>query len=227
MIAGDEVNADLTEHVVIQSNELEWRSTEHTGVFKKCFELITDPSKARETCLLRFDTGAALPESKLDERTEMMVLEGELSDGQGTYGEGVYVKNPPGERVLYSSDGGCIVFMKRRANAGRGAGRVVRDTNKEDAWETWGERGAHKVTLYGPGEIQEGSWVGRMLPDVKIPEHDHVGGEEIFVLHGSIEDEAARAERGTWIRFPVGFRHSPFSHGDGCIMIVREGDVRV
>ena len=227
MIAGHEVNADLTEHVVIQSNELEWRNTEHDGVFKKCFELITDPAKARETCLLRFEAGAELPESNLDERTEMMVLEGELSDGQGTYGEGVYLKNPPGERIHYSSDGGCIVFMKRRANAGAGAGRVVRDTNKEDAWEIWGERGAHKVTLYGPGDIQEGSWVGRMLPDVKIPEHDHVGGEEIFVLHGSIEDEVALAKRGTWIRFPVGFRHSPFSHGDGCIMIVREGDVRV
>jgi hypothetical protein len=84
MIAGHEVNADLTEHVVIQSNELEWRNTEHDGVFKKCFELITDPAKARETCLLRFEAGAALPESNLDERTEMMVLEGELSDGQAT-----------------------------------------------------------------------------------------------------------------------------------------------
>jgi anti-sigma factor ChrR (cupin superfamily) len=59
------------------------------------------------------------------------------------------------------------------------------------------------------------------------PRHDHVGGEEIFVLHESIEDEVALAKRGTWILFPVGFRHSPFSHGDGCIMIVREGDVRV
>ena len=36
-------------------------------------------------------------------------------------------------------------------------------------------------------------------------------------------DEVALAKRGTWILFPVGFRHSPFSHGDGCIMIVREG----
>ncbi len=226
MISGPEINADLTEHIVVHSNDLEWQQTEHAGVFKKCFELIADPSKARETSLLRFEADAAMPGSQLDERTEMMVLEGELSDGQGTYGEGVYVKNPPGARVRYSSDGGCIVFMKRRANAGTGAGRVVRDTNEEDAWETWGERGAHKVTLYGPGEIQEGSWVGRMLPDVQIPEHDHVGGEEIFVLRGSIEDETSRAERGTWIRFPVGFRHAPFSHGDGCIMIVREGDVR-
>ena len=225
MISGPEINADLTEHIVVHSNDLEWQQTEHAGVFKKCFELIADPSKARETSLLRFEADAAMPGSQLDERTEMMVLEGELSDGQGTYGEGVYVKNPPGARVRYSSDGGCIVFMKRRANAGTGAGRVVRDTNEEDAWETWGERGAHKVTLYGPGEIREASWVGRMLPDVHIPEHDHAGGEEIFVLHGTIEDDAARADRGTWIRFPVGFRHAPFSHGEGCIMIVREGDV--
>ena len=226
MISGTEINADLTKHVVVHARDLEWRETEHAGIATKCFELITDPAKARETCLLKFDAGAAMPEAELDERTEMMVLEGTLSDGHGNYGAGEYVKNPPGGGVRFSSEGGCVVFMKRRASAGPGAGRVVRDTNDDDAWEIWGERGAHKVTLYGPGEIQEGSWIGRMLPDVRIPEHDHAGGEEIFILHGSIEDETSKAEPCTWVRFPVGFRHSPFSHGEGCIMIVREGDVK-
>ena len=82
MISGPEINADLTEHIVVHSNDLEWQQTEHAGVFKKCFELIADPSKARETSLLRFEADAAMPGSQLDERTEMMVLEGELSDGR-------------------------------------------------------------------------------------------------------------------------------------------------
>ncbi len=225
MISGTKLNADLTAHVVVKAEELEWRETEHRGVFLKDFERLTEPGKARETCLMRFDPGAALPETTLEERTEMMVLEGEICDGRETHGAGVYVMNPPGARVRFASETGGTAFMKRRARAGTGAERVVRDTNLEEVWETWGERGAHKVTLYGPGEIREASWVGRMLPDVHIPEHDHAGGEEIFVLHGTIEDDAARADRGTWIRFPVGFRHAPFSHGEGCIMIVREGDV--
>lgn len=225
MITGTELNADLTAHVVVKADELEWRETEHRGVYLKDFERITDPDKARETCLMRLDPGVALPEVELDERTEMMVLEGEISDGHGTYGAGIYVMNPPGARVRFASESGGIAFMRRRARAGIGADRVVRDTNREDAWEKWGERGAHKVTLYGPGEIEEASWVGRMLPDVHVPEHDHAGGEEIFIVDGTIEDDVARADPGTWIRFPVGFRHAPFSHGDGCVMIVREGDV--
>ena len=225
MITGTELNADLTAHVVVKADELEWRETEHRGVYVKDFERITDPDKARETCLMRLEAGAALPEVEVDERTEMMVLEGELSDGHGTYGAGVYVMNPPGARVRIASQSGGIAFIRRRAGAAIGADRVVRDTNRDDAWEVWGERGAHKVTLFGPGEIHEASWVGRMLPDVQVPEHDHAGGEEVFVVDGSIEDEAARADPGTWMRFPVGFRHAPFSHGDGCVMIIREGDV--
>ena len=225
MITGTELNADLTAHVFVRADELEWRETEHRGVYLKLLERIIDPDRARETCLMRLDPGAALPEAALDERTEMMVLDGEISDGSGTYGAGVYVMNPPGARVRFASETGGTAFMKRRARAGTGAARVVRDTNLEDVWETWGKRGAHKVTLYGAGEIREASWVGRMLPDVHIPEHDHAGGEEIFVLHGTIEDADARADRGTWIRIPIGFRHAPFSHGEGCIMIVREGDV--
>jgi hypothetical protein len=225
MITGNELNADLTAHVVVKAEDLAWRETEHPGVFLKEFERITDPGKARETWMVRLDAGAALPETTLEERTEMMVLDGEISDGQGSHGAVVYVLNPPGARVRFASEGGGIAFMKRRAGTGAGAARVVRDTNLDESWEPWGERGAHKVTLYGPGEIREASWVGRMLPDVHVPEHDHVGGEEIFILHGTIEDAAARADRGTWVRFPIGFRHAPFSHGEGCIMIVREGDV--
>ncbi len=126
MITGTEVNADLTAHVVVKAEELEWRETEHRGVFIKDFERITDSGKARETYLMRLDPGAALPETALDERTEMMVLEGEISDGSGTHGAGVYVMNPPGARVRFASETGGTAFMKRRARAGSGAERVVR-----------------------------------------------------------------------------------------------------
>lgn len=225
MITGEDLNADLTAHVIIKADDEEWTTTEFSGVLKKGFELITDPAKARETCLLKFEAGASLPEQVLEERTEIMVIEGACSDGHGTYGQGVYVRNPPGGRVRFSSEGGCVVLMKRRANVISSGDRVVRDTNREEEWEAWGERGSHKVQLYDASEINEASWIGRMLPDMHIPEHDHAGGEEIFVLKGHIEDESGVAGASTWVRFPIGLRHTPFSHADGCMMIVREGDV--
>ena len=61
---------------------------------------------------------------------------------------------------------------------------------------------------------------GTTFPDDRLAQR-----EEIFVLEGEIEDAHGVAGPGTWMRFPVGFRHAPFSHSEVCVMIVREGDV--
>ncbi len=66
-----------------------------------------------------------------------------------------------------------------------------------------------------------------MKPDLHIPNHGHDGGEEIFILEGVIEDEYCAAGPRTWMRFPLGFRHSPFSQHNDVLMLVREGDVKV
>jgi anti-sigma factor ChrR (cupin superfamily) len=225
MLVGPENNADLTRHVICRADEMAWEPTTVAGVRQKNFERMLDPAKGRETGLLRLEPGASLGEAILDERTEFFVLEGELSDGHGSYTAGVYVRNPPGTAVNLATTAGATVLVKRRVGVGRGGPRIVRDATKRENWQAWGERGSEKVQLYDAAEIKEASWIGYMLPDLRIPEHDHAGGEEIFVLEGSIEDETGVARPRTWIRFPVGFRHSPFSHGQGCKMIVREGDV--
>ena len=67
MITGNELNADLTAHVVVKAEDLAWRETEHPGVFLKEFERITDPGKARETWMVRLDAG-------IDKREDKTVL---------------------------------------------------------------------------------------------------------------------------------------------------------
>lgn len=225
MAEEQEVNADMSAHIIIHSNDMTWEETGAPGLTRKRFELVLDPVKGRETSLYKFDPGTALPEFPLDERTEIMVLEGEVSDGQGAYAEGVYVRLPPNEPVALSSDTGGVILVRKRQGVGAGSTRIMVDSNSPDAWENWGGRGSHKVQLYDAGELPEASWLGRMLPDLHIPDHDHAGGEEVFILQGEIEDAHGVAGPGTWMRFPVGFRHAPFSHSEVCVMIVREGDV--
>jgi anti-sigma factor ChrR (cupin superfamily) len=220
-----ELNADLSAHVIMHANDMAWEETGAPGLMRKRFELLLDPIKGRETSLYKFDAGMALPKFPLDERTEIMVLEGTVSDGQGTYAKGVHVRIPPLEPVALSSETGCVILVRKRQGVGMGSPRVIHDSNDADAWEDWGGRGSHKVQLYEAGELPEASWLGRMLPDTKIPDHDHAGGEEIFVLEGRIEDAQGVAGPGTWIRFPIGFRHAPVSHAEGCVLMVREGDV--
>ncbi|NQU72374.1 MAG: cupin domain-containing protein [Rhodospirillales bacterium] len=220
-----ELNADLSAHVIMHAEDMAWEETGAPGLMRKRFELLLDPIKGRETSLYKFDSGVALPKFPLDERTEIMVLEGTVSDGQGTYAKGVYVRIPPFEPVALSSETGCVILVRKRQRVGKGSSRVMHDSNSPDAWEEWGDRGSHKIQLYDRGELHESSWLARMPADIHIPDHDHAGGEEVFVLEGGIGDADGVAGPGTWIRFPIGYRHASFSLSEGCVVMVREGDV--
>ncbi len=48
------------------------------------------------------------------------------------------------------------------------------------------------------------------------------GGEEVFVLEGTLEDEFGKCPPGTWLRRPDGSSHSPFS-SSGCTLWVKRG----
>ena len=54
--------------------------------------------------------------------------------------------------------------------------------------------------------------------------HTHPGGEEIFVLDGTFEDEQGVYPQGTWLRNPSYSRHRPFSQ-EGCTIFVKTGHI--
>ncbi|MEM8805629.1 MAG: cupin domain-containing protein [Cyanobacteria bacterium P01_G01_bin.38] len=56
--------------------------------------------------------------------------------------------------------------------------------------------------------------------DTYFQRHTHLGGEEIFVVEGTFEDEQGIYPKGIWLRNPVGSIHAPFSR-QGCIIYVK------
>jgi hypothetical protein len=50
-------------------------------------------------------------------------------------------------------------------------------------------------------------------------------GEESFVLAGCLKDEYDAYGPGTWFRFPIGVPHAPYTETEGCLMLIREGDL--
>lgn len=60
----------------------------------------------------------------------------------------------------------------------------------------------------------------RFLPGASYGAHRHPAGEEYLVLEGSVEDGAALAAEGTWVRHPAGSMHRPRS-SEGCLLYVR------
>jgi quercetin dioxygenase-like cupin family protein len=58
-------------------------------------------------------------------------------------------------------------------------------------------------------------------PNSKFPEHIHIGGEEFFVLTGTFQDQHGAFPAGTYVRNPIGSKHSPWVEGDGCTILVK------
>ena len=222
-IEGPDVNANLLELVTIDSSQAPWHSAGVPGLSEKVFERIGGGAAARETALLRVDPRATVPGGVAQCRIDMLVLAGSVELGELHHAAGMFVRVPAGTEIDLRSIEGATVLVKKRGGHAPGES-IVLDTHDRANWAAWGGRGSEKAQLYDAGLVHEASWVGYMLPNLTIPEHDHAGGEEIFILQGELRDERGLYGPGVWIRFPIGLRHTPTSLSEGCRMLVREGD---
>ncbi len=133
----------------------------------------------------------------------------------------MFLLNPEGfEHAPFSKDG-CILFAKLQQYAG--TEQITIDTNNE-AWPETNIPGVARMTLVDDGQGNS-IRLGRVDPGCHIPAHDHVGGEEIFVIEGEIADEYGEYPTGTWIRQEDGSRHEPFSKS-GCLLYIKRGHLR-
>jgi anti-sigma factor ChrR (cupin superfamily) len=55
-----------------------------------------------------------------------------------------------------------------------------------------------------------------------MPAARHEGGQEVFVIEGTWEDEHGRYPAGTWVRNPPGFAQAGRSP-EGCLLYVKTG----
>lgn len=222
-IQGSDVNANLLELITIDSNNVAWQPTGIAGVSQKIFERIGAGAEARETTLLRLDPQTSVPGGVAQCRVDMLVLAGSVHIGDAHHAAGMFVRVPAGTDVTLRSADGATVMIKKRGGRASGKSFALNTLDRAN-WAAWGGRGSEKAQLYDADQLPEASWVGYMLPDLTIPEHDHAGGEEIFLLEGELRDERGLYGPGFWIRFPIGVRHTPVSLSAGCRMLVREGD---
>ena len=223
-ISGPDHNADLSALVTIHAHEQPWRSAAVPGADEKLFERIGRGPGARETALLRLAPGFSAPRERAECRIDILVLEGAIDLLGRQCAAGHYLRIPPKAEIGLRTTAGATIMLKKRAGPADGEA-IALDTNDRANWAPWGGRGSEKAQIYDPGSLPEASWVGFMLPHLTIPEHDHAGGEEIFILEGELRDERGSYGPRTWVRFPIGVTHTPSALAQGCLMFVREGDV--
>jgi anti-sigma factor ChrR (cupin superfamily) len=212
------INADLSQRAVVYSEDLPWVDSPLPGVQRRMLERDGE-EVARATSVVRY-----APDSSFDPHThgggeEFLVLEGVFSDEHGDFGPGVYVRNPPGSRHTPRSAPGCTILVKLR-QMDRDDQEQVRIDTRRAPWQPGPVEGASVMPLFERGSEMVALW--RLAPGTRLQRHVHAGGEETFVLEGTLEDELGRYPKRAWLRNPPGSWHQPFSQ-DGCLLYVKTG----
>jgi anti-sigma factor ChrR (cupin superfamily) len=89
-------------------------------------------------------------------------------------------------------------------------------------WSPSPAAGVERMMLDRIGdEVARATSIVRYLPDSTFPAHVHGGGEELFVLDGEFADEHGSYPAGTYIRNPIGSRHSPRVGSAGATLFVK------
>lgn len=200
------VNADFSQRVVIATNDMPWVPSPQPGVDRRMLDRIGD-EVARATSLVRYAPASVFHPHVHALGEEFLVLDGIFSDEHGDYPAGTYVRNPPGSRHSPRTEPGCIILVKLRQMALSECERIVIDTAKS-AWTPGDADGHTRLDLYFNRDDGEHVTIERLGVGTKLPAMDCRGGEEIFVLSGSVADEHGEYPAGTWIRNPDGYRRS-------------------
>lgn len=213
------LNADFSQRVVIRPDDYEWRQSPANGVERMMLDRIGD-EVARATTIVRFQPNSSFDAHAHDGGEEYLVLDGVFSDEHGDYGAGTYVRNPIGTAHRpHIGDEGATILVKLHQFDGGDQDQKVIDTQAAEFYP--GQVPGLSVL---PLHSVEGENVAlvRWAPGTKFTQHAHWGGEEVFVIEGTFQDEHGDYPAGTWIRSPHLSRHTPFSD-EGCLIYVKTG----
>jgi anti-sigma factor ChrR (cupin superfamily) len=217
-----QLNADRRQRVVLSSEAIDWLDSPSVGVQRRMLERDGE-EVARATSIVRYAPGSTFSAHTHGGGEEFLVLTGTFSDEQGDYPAGTYVRNPVGSSHRPFSQGGCTIWVKLWQMHPDDQQRVVIETAKA-SWVPGLLPGLVVLPLHTYGS--ESVALVRWAPGTEFQHHSHLGGEEIFVLDGTFEDELGCYPRGTWLRNPAGSQHTPFSR-EGCLIYVKTGHLNL
>jgi anti-sigma factor ChrR (cupin superfamily) len=98
------------DRVVVDTSKTAWEPIARTGLRR--LPLYADPG-GEDVALERLEPGTDLAETDCPAGEEILVLTGDLRDGNGSYGPGTWIRNPAGHRRALGSDGGATYWVKR------------------------------------------------------------------------------------------------------------------
>lgn len=214
------LRADFGQRATVTPDQYEWVPSPAPGVERMMLDRVGG-EVARATSIVRYAANSRFPAHQHGGGEEILVLDGEFGDEHGRYPAGYYLRNPigTGHSPRIGADGATL-FVKLHQFAVDDRTQLALDSGK-GGWLPGRVAGVEILPLHRHRE--ENVFLLRWAPDTAYPEHEHPGGEEIFVLEGAFHDEDGRYPRGSWVRYPDGSGHAPYTLGEGALLYVKEG----
>ena len=209
-----DLHMDFSQRVVIDSNGTDWQTSPSGTVLRKPLARAFAET-GHATSVVRYLPGASFPHHEHPLGEEIFVLSGVFSDNDGDWGEGMYLRNPPGSGHAPYSEGGCDLLVKLHQFHREDTAKV-RVNTRMTPWQS-GQGGLSVMPLH-QFEGESVALVHWPAGEVFQP-HRHWGGEEIFVLKGELIDEHGRYPAGTWLRSPHLSSHYPRTEQDTVIWV--------
>ncbi len=208
------LNFDFSQRVVIETDQMDWIGSPCDGVQRKPLSRQFAES-GKTTSLVRFAPGSSFSPHSHPLGEEIIVLDGVFSDQHGDYGQGSYLRNPPGSSHKPFTREGCLLFVKLDQFDPEDRQQTVIDTNTA-AWLP-GQGGLEVMPLHS--FEHEHTALVKWPAGERFQPHRHFGGEEILVLSGTFRDEFGSYPAGTWIRSPHMSQHFPFVEEETLIWV--------
>jgi anti-sigma factor ChrR (cupin superfamily) len=214
------LRAEFGARVAVTPDQYEWVPSPAPGVDRMMLDRVGD-EVARATSIVRYAPNSQFPAHVHGGGEEILVLDGEFGDEHGRYPAGYYLRNPTGTRhsPRIGSEGATI-FVKLHQFAPDDTSQLAVNTGK-GGWMPGRVSGVEIQPLHR--HRTENVFLMRWAPDTLYPEHAHHGGEEILVLEGAFHDADGHYPQGSWVRYPDGSAHRPYTLGDGALLYVKEG----
>ena len=99
---------------------------------------------------------------------------------------------------------------------------IIRTRSADKEWKALPEEGSHIKVLRIDKETGQQAVLLRMDPGTRYPTHLHPGGEDVYVIDGSVQLGADTLGPGDYLYTPPGGIHAVWSK-EGCTMLILVG----
>jgi anti-sigma factor ChrR (cupin superfamily) len=180
-----QLHTDYSQRVVIRPGDVAWAASPEPGVERLRLERDGE-EVARATSIVRYAAGSKFAAHEHGGGEEFLVLDGVFEDEFGTYPAGTYVRNPVGSKHAPFSRAGTTIFVKLRQFLPEDQAAPRIDINKAQFYPgTVPGLSVLPLHRYGREQVAIVDWA----PGTKLFAHGHTGGEEVYVLSGTLSDE--------------------------------------